>query len=255
LDVSSSIDLEFQKQDKFIRIGKEEFSKLPNISIDYAILENSLHTYTAEFLGKWSDVGSWNSLRELNFDRKENNSLLGENIYSEDSRNNLVYSQSRTIGISGIEDIAIIDTPDALLVTNLNKREDANKILNKIKESDDDIFYSNKRVYRPWGWYESIDAGDNYQVKRIHVYPYEQLSVQSHFHRSERWVVIKGDAEVTVGDDTKIYEEGSMIAIGKEEIHSLSNPTSSYVEIIEVQLGNYLGEDDIVRYSDKYGRN
>ena len=112
----------------------------------------------------------------------------------------------------------------------------------------------NKRVYRPWGWFESIDNGDNHQVKRIHVYPQEELSVQKHFHRSERWVVIKGEPEIRIGSKSKVYKEGSMIAIGKEEIHSLANPTNNEVEIIEVQLGHYLGEDDIVRYSDKYGR-
>ena len=249
-----TIDLEFNKEDNLIKIGKEEFSKIPNISIDYAVLEKSQNTYTTEFLGQWSDVGSWHSLRDLYQDREDNNAILGKDVYFEDSKNNLVYSNSRTIGISGIDNVAIIDTPDALLVANLGKRENINKVLDRIKESKEDIFAFNERVYRPWGWYESIDNGENYQVKRIHVYPQEQLSVQKHFHRSERWVVIKGEAEVRVGDTTKVYKEGSMISIGKEEVHSLANPTKTDVEIIEVQLGSYLGEDDIVRYSDKYGR-
>ena len=141
-----------------------------------------------------------------------------------------------------------------MLITNLEKRENTHKILDKINSSDKDIFENSNRVYRPWGWYESIDNGANYQVKRIHVYPQEQLSVQKHFHRAERWVVIKGEAEVKVGEITTSYQEGSMISIGKEEIHSLANKTNDEVEIIEVQLGEYLGEDDIVRYSDKYGR-
>ncbi len=250
----NAIDLEFNKEDKFITIGEEEFLKLPNISIDYAILEKSQNTYTSEFLGQWSDIGSWHSLRDLNRDSRDNNAILGKDVYLEDSKNNLVYSKSRTIGISGIDNVAIIDTPDALLVTNLDKRENVNKVLDKIKDSKEEIFAFNERVYRPWGWYQSIDNGENYQVKRIHVYPQEQLSVQKHFHRSERWVVIKGEAEVRVGDTTEVYKEGSMISIGKEEVHSLANPTNADVEIIEVQLGSYLGEDDIVRYSDKYGR-
>ena len=205
-------------------------------------------------MGKWSDIGSWHSLRDLNIKSSDQNAIIGDSIYLEDSKSNLVYSQSRTVGISGMDNFAVIDTPDALLITNLNKREDSNKILDKIIESDKSIFDFNERVYRPWGWYESINSGDNFQVKKIHVYPNEQLSVQKHFHRSERWVVIKGEAKVTIGETTETHKVGSMISIGKEEIHSLANATSSDVEIIEVQLGSYLGEDDIVRYSDKYGR-
>ena len=248
-----SIDLRFQKSKRIINMQDNEFMKLPNTSIDYAILEKSKHTYTAEFLGEWSDVGSWNSLRGLN-NNKENNEIVGSDIYLDDSRNNFIYSKSRTIGLSGLDNVAVIDTPDALLITNLEKRENTHKILDKINSSDKDIFENSNRVYRPWGWYESIDNGANYQVKRIHVYPQEQLSVQKHFHRAERWVVIKGEAEVKVGEITTTYQEGSMISIGKEEIHSLANKTNDEVEIIEVQLGEYLGEDDIVRYSDKYGR-
>lgn len=249
-----SVDLKFYKENNLIRIEKEEFSKLPNISIDYAILEKSENTYTSEFLGNWSDIGSWHSLRELRKNTKENNTIFGKNIFFEDSKDNIVYSKTRTIGVSGLDNLAIIDTPDALLITNLEKRENANRILEQINEANKDIFEMNKRVYRPWGWFESIDNGDNHQVKRIHVYPQEELSVQKHFHRSERWVVIKGEPEIRIGSKSKVYKEGSMIAIGKEEIHSLANPTNNEVEIIEVQLGHYLGEDDIVRYSDKYGR-
>ena len=254
LKESNGINLKFNKKNKVIEIEKEEFLKLPNISIDYAILEKSINTYTSEFLGQWSDVGSWHSLRELNMPSSETNAIIGDDIYLQDSENNLVYSKSRTVGISGMNNVAIIDTPDALLVTNLNERENSTEILDKIIESDRTIFDFNERVYRPWGWYESIDSGEDYQVKRIHVYPKEQLSVQKHFHRSERWVVIKGEAQVTIGDVTEIYKVGNMISIGKEVIHSLANATNSDVEIIEVQLGSYLGEDDIVRYSDKYGR-
>ena len=251
---SSKVELKFNEQGKFIRIEKDEFIELPNISIDYAILEKSSNTFTAEFLGKWTDLGSWHSMRELNLKSQERNAVIGANIHLEDSYDNFVYSKSRTIGISGISNVAIVDTSDALLITNLDKRENSNKILDKIIDSDKEIFGSNERVFRPWGGYESIDNGDNYQVKRIHVYPLEQLSVQKHFYRSERWTVIKGKPEIRVGDTTKTYKEGSMISIGIEEIHSLANPTNSDVEIIEVQLGSYLGEDDIVRYSDKYGR-
>jgi len=252
---SNKVSLEFFQRDKFIEINKEEFQKLPNISIDYAILEKSSNTYTSEFLGKWSDVGSWHSIKELNLESTESdNAILGEKIFIDDSRSNLIYSKTRTVGVSGVDNLAIIDTPDALLITNLNKRENANKILDKINKEEKGIFDSNEKVFRPWGWYETIDGGNNYQVKRIHVYPKEQLSVQKHFHRSERWVVIKGEAEIQVGDNIERYPVGSMISIGKEVIHSLANPTDSDVEIIEVQLGSYLGEDDIVRYSDKYGR-
>ena len=194
-------------------------------------------------------------IKELNLESTESdNAILGEKIFIDDSRSNLIYSKTRTVGVSGVDNLAIIDTPDALLITNLNKRENANKILDKINKEEKGIFDSNEKVFRPWGWYETIDGGNNYQVKRIHVYPKEQLSVQKHFHRSERWVVIKGEAEIQVGDNIERYPVGSMISIGKEVIHSLANPTDSDVEIIEVQLGSYLGEDDIVRYSDKYGR-
>jgi len=254
LKESNGVNLKFNKQKRVVEIEKEGFLKLPKISFDYAILEKSTNTYTSKLSGQWSDIGSWHSLRELNTKSSEQNAIIGDSIYLEDSKSNLVYSRSRTVGISGMDNFAVIDTPDALLITNLNKREDSNKILDKIIESDKSIFDFNERVYRPWGWYESINSGNNFQVKKIHVYPNEQLSVQKHFHRSERWIVIKGEAKVTIGETTETHKVGSMISIGKEEIHSLANATSSDVEIIEVQLGSYLGEDDIVRYSDKYGR-
>ena len=185
--------MNFFQRDKFIEINKEEFQKLPNISIDYAILEKSSNTYTSEFLGKWSDVGSWHSIKELNLESTESdNAILGEKIFIDDSRSNLIYSKTRTVGVSGVDNLAIIDTPDALLITNLNKRENANKILDKINKEEKGIFDSNEKVFRPWGWYETIDGGNNYQVKRIHVYPKEQLSVQKAFSQIRKMGRNKG---------------------------------------------------------------
>lgn len=254
ITATNDLKLTFNEQNNVITILEEEFIQLPNISIDYAILESSKNTYTSEFKGKWSDLGSWNHLRDHNADSKGSNSSIGNKIYFQDSSNNLVFSKNRTIGISGLSDIAVIDTPDALLVTNLVERENPNEILEKIEEADKEIFDTNQRTFRPWGWFESIESGSGFQVKRILVYPNEQLSVQKHFHRSERWVVIRGEATIQLGDTTDVYKQGDMVSIGQEEIHCLSNCTDSDVEIIEVQLGSYLGEDDIVRYSDKYGR-
>ena len=177
-----------------------------------------------------------------------------EKTFSDKSVNNLVFANKTTV-LMGVKNLVVVDTDDSLLISNSKKRLNQNKILKELKKENPELLDHHRKVYRPWGWYDSIEIGEGFQVKRLHVYPKEQLSVQKHMHRSERWVVIKGVATVLVGNKKEKYKKGEVVIIKKKQVHSLANTTKSPVEIIEVQLGSYLGEDDIIRYSDKYGRN
>ena len=201
----------------------------------------------------WSDLGSWQSLEEIYKTLEKDNVLFGEKTFSDKSVNNLVFANKTTV-LMGVKNLVVVDTDDSLLISNSKKRLNQNKILKELKKENPELLDHHRKVYRPWGWYDSIEIGEGFQVKRLHVYPKEQLSVQKHMHRSERWVVIKGVATVLVGNKKEKYKKGEVVIIKKKQVHSLANTTKSPVEIIEVQLGSYLGEDDIIRYSDKYGR-
>ena len=247
------IHLNFNKKGNIFSIEKEDFSKFPNISIDYSILEKSDNIYSVELDCYWSDLGSWQSLEEIYKTLEKDNVLFGEKTFSDKSVNNLVFANKTTV-LMGVKNLVIVDTDDSLLISNSKKRLNQNKILKELKKENPELLDHHRKVYRPWGWYDSIEIGEGFQVKRLHVYPKEQLSVQKHMHRSERWVVIKGVATVLVGNKKEKYKKGEVVIIEKKQVHSLANTTKSPVEIIEVQLGSYLGEDDIIRYSDKYGR-
>lgn len=244
----------------FIRVNKAAFEACPDESIDYAVMEplcvagNSV-VVTALDAG-WSDVGSWSALWEISDKDSNSNAVTGagETILK-DTSGSYVYSQDRLVTTLGVDDLVVIDTPDALLVASKDKVQDVKSIVAEIKASGRSEHHQHRKVYRPWGKYDSIDNGERYQVKRITVNPGAKLSLQMHHHRAEHWIVVSGTAKVTNGDQTFLVGENESTFIPIGVTHSLENPGMIPLELIEVQSGSYLGEDDIVRFEDLYGRN
>ena len=254
----------------FIRVDKEAFVKCPDDSIDYAVmeplcsqdngsLEGEPQVVVASLEAGWSDVGSWSALWEIADKCENGNSVLhagagkAETIL-EDTRNSLISTSDRMVTTLGVDDLVIVDTKDALLVAHRDKVQDVKKIVAQIKAQGGTQHQLHREVYRPWGRYDSIDNGERYQVKRITVKPGAKLSVQMHHHRAEHWVVVSGTAQVTNGDETFLVTENESTFIPIGQVHALENPGKVELEMIEVQSGSYLGEDDIVRFEDKYGR-
>ena len=237
----------------FIRPNKEAFSVCPDDSIDYAVMEKTSNAKVISFAADWSDVGSWSSLWDVNPKDADNNSVVGDVILS-DTKSSYVHSNEKLTAVLGLEDIVIVDTKDALLVANKHKVQDIKSIVNQLKEQGRSQTSHHREVYRPWGIYDSIDNGERYQVKRITVKSGAKLSVQMHHHRAEHWIVVSGTAKVRIGEEEKLVSENESVYIPIGETHSLENPGRIPLELIEVQSGSYLGEDDIVRFEDKYGR-
>ena len=237
----------------FIRINTDEFLKCPEDSIDYAVMEKTQDAVVVPLDAGWSDIGAWSALWDIEKKDDEGNSIHGD-VIMENTRNCLIHGDERLIATIGLQDIVIIDTKDAVMVAHKDNVQDVKKIVKKLKADDRPEFKLHREVYRPWGKYESIDNGDRYQVKRITVNPGEKLSVQMHHHRAEHWIVVSGTAEVTNGDKSFLLCENESTYIPIGVIHALKNPGKALLELIEVQSGSYLGEDDIVRLSDRYGR-
>jgi mannose-1-phosphate guanylyltransferase len=249
----------------FVRVDAEAFKACPDDSIDYAVmeplcaLEGEPQVVVAPLDAGWSDVGSWSALWEIAEKCENGNAVLhagkgtGDTILN-DSRNSLISTSDRLVTTLGVDDLVIVDTKDALLVAHKDKVQDVKKIVAEIKARGGQQHHQHREVYRPWGIYDSIDNGERYQVKRITVKPGAKLSVQMHHHRAEHWVVVSGTAKVTNGDDTFLVTENESTYIPIGQIHALENPGKVELEMIEVQSGSYLGEDDIVRFEDKYGR-
>jgi mannose-1-phosphate guanylyltransferase len=249
----------------FVRVDAEAFKACPDDSIDYAVmeplcsLEGEPQVVVAPLDAGWSDVGSWSALWEIAQKDAEGNAVLcGQGKPCEtilqDTRNSLVSTSDRMVTTLGVDDLIIVDTKDALLIAHRDKVQDVKKIVAQIKENGGSEHQFHREVYRPWGVYDSIDNGERYQVKRITVKPGAKLSVQMHHHRAEHWVVVSGTAQVTNGDETFLVTENESTFIPIGQVHALENPGKVELEMIEVQSGSYLGEDDIVRFEDKYGR-
>jgi len=250
----------------FIRINKEAFEQCPDDSIDYAIMEPLCALESAEpqvvvapLDAGWSDVGSWSALWEIADKCENGNAVLhsgaGEaKTILKDTRNSLISTQQRMITTLGVDDLIIVDTLDAVLVAHKDKVQDIKSIVAQIKAQGGTEHHQHREVYRPWGVYDSIDNGERYQVKRISVKPGAKLSVQMHHHRAEHWIVVSGTASVTNGDETYLVTENESTFIPIGQVHALENPGKVMLEMIEVQSGSYLGEDDIVRFEDRYGR-
>jgi Mannose-1-phosphate guanylyltransferase len=237
----------------FVRIDHDSFINCPDISIDYAVMEKTLSAAVIPLNTEWSDIGSWAALWDIHEKDSCGNVLKGEVLIKE-THNCYIHAENRLITTIGVDNLAIIDTKDAILIIDKKNSQDVKEIVKHIKDHGRTEHINHQNVYRPWGVYESIDSGDRYQVKRITVNPGAKLSVQMHHHRAEHWIVVKGSAKVTNGEKTYLITENQSTYIPVGQIHSLENPGVIPLELIEVQSGSYLGEDDIVRLQDNYGR-
>ena len=237
----------------FVRVDKQAFLSSPADSIDYAVMEKTDKAAVVPISTSWSDVGSWSSIWEVSQQDGQGNVSRGD-VLTHNSTNSLFMAGDRCIAAVGLDNIVVIETSDAVLVADKDKCQDVKAIVSQLKESNREEYRFHSRVYRPWGDYEGIDAGGRYQVKRLTVKPGAKLSLQMHHHRAEHWVVVSGTARVTRGEDVFILSENESTYIPLGTTHRLENPGSIPLEIIEVQSGSYLGEDDIVRFEDVYNR-
>lgn len=237
----------------FIRIDKAEFELCPDDSIDYAVMEKSDDVVVVPMDAGWSDVGSWSALWDVSA-KDENNNVIKGDVIAVNSSNSYLYAENKLIATVGVDNLVVVETKDAILVANKDHVQDVKSIVNHLKKAGRTEHQIHREVYRPWGKYDSIDFGQRDQVKRITVKPGEKLSIQKHFHRSEHWIVVSGTASVLNGDKTIIVTENESTYIPLGQIHALENPGKIPLEMIEVQTGSYLGEDDIIRFDDKYGR-
>ena len=237
----------------FLRIRKEAFTKCPSDSIDYAVMEQTEDAVLVPMDAGWSDIGSWSSLWDVSEKNNDGNVAHGDVVVHK-STNCYARSDDKLVAIIGVDDLVIVDTKDALMVAHKDAVQDAKIIAQQLKASQRSEWELHREVHRPWGKYDSIDSGDNYQVKRLTVKSGAKLSVQMHYHRSEHWVVVAGRARVHYGDKSHELGVNESTYHGKEVVHALENIGDIPLELIEVQVGSYLGEDDIVRFDDVYGR-
>jgi mannose-1-phosphate guanylyltransferase len=245
---TESADLEF------VRVDAEVFVTCPDDSIDYAVMEKTDSACVVPLDAGWSDVGSWSSLWETAKQKDSNNNVVIGDAILDGVNNSYINSEQRLISVVGLDDVVVVETKDAVLVAHKDKVQDIKNVVNQLKAEHRPEWEFHREVFRPWGSYDSIDNGERFQVKRITVKPGEKLSVQMHHHRAEHWIVVSGTAHVTNGDETVLLSESQSTYIPIGVIHALENPGRIPLELIEVQSGTYLGEDDIVRFSDRYGR-
>jgi mannose-1-phosphate guanylyltransferase/mannose-6-phosphate isomerase len=241
----------------FVRPQKEFFNNIPSESIDYAVIEkwpgSQYQVKMVELDAGWNDLGAWDAVWQVGNKDSQGNVTSGDVLLS-NSINSLVYASSRLVSTVGLENVIVIETADAVLVADRKNSQDVKSIVNQLEQQQRDEKNLHRKVARPWGWYDSMDEGERFKVKRIQVKPGASLSLQMHRHRAEHWIVVKGVAEITNGDQVIRLTENQSTYIPQGQIHRLANPGSTPLEIIEVQSGNYLGEDDIVRFEDTYGR-
>jgi mannose-1-phosphate guanylyltransferase/mannose-6-phosphate isomerase len=242
----------------FVRPGKAEFAAVPSESVDYAVMErcpgSGIDIRMIELNAGWNDLGAWDAVWQVAQKDAQGNASVGDAIVH-DSRNTLVHATSRLVSVVGLDNVVIVETPDAVLVADRERSQDVKKIVTQLGTDRRDEHTLHRKVHRPWGWYDSIDHGPRHQVKRIMVKPGASLSLQMHHHRAEHWIVVSGTAAVTNGDKVILLTENQSTYIPLGQTHRLANPGKMPLEIIEVQSGSYLGEDDIVRFEDTYGRN
>ena len=244
---TESLDLDF------IRVDHDIFATCPDDSIDYAVMEKTDSAAMIPLDAGWSDVGSWTSLWETSDKDTHGNVCVGDTIL-ENTKNSYVNAEQRLVSVIGLDDVIVVETKDAVMVAHKDDAQSIKSVVNKLKAEKRPEFEFHREVFRPWGSYDSIDSGARFQVKRITVKPGEKLSVQMHHHRAEHWIVVSGSANVTIDDNTRLVTENESVYIPIGAVHALENPGKIPLELIEVQSGAYLGEDDIVRFSDRYGR-
>ena len=248
---------------EFVRVDAAAFAQCPSDSIDYAVMERITQPANAGAVfppalvlplsAGWSDVGAWDALWEVLPKDTQGNVARGD-VILEDSSNTLAFSQGRLVACVGVDNLVVVETPDAILVAHKDRTQDVKKIVTRLQREGRSQALNHRKVYRPWGWYDSVDMGSRFQVKRIVVTPGASLSLQMHHHRAEHWIVVSGTARVTKGDETLLLSENQSTYIPLGTVHRLENPGRVELEMIEVQSGSYLGEDDIVRFDDVYGR-
>ena len=237
----------------FTRVDSAAFAACPDESIDYAVMEKTTDAVMVPLNAGWSDIGSWSALSDV-CKKDESGNVFKGDVISECTTNTYINSNNRLVATLGVDDLVIIETKDAVLVAHKDRVQEVKKIVERLKSDARSEHSAHREVYRPWGMYDSIDNGHRYQVKRITVEPGAKLSVQMHHHRAEHWIVVSGTAKVTNGDKSYLVTENQSTYIPIGQIHALENPGIIPLELIEVQSGSYLGEDDIVRFEDKYGR-
>ena len=242
---------------RFVRPGQAEFAAVPSESVDYAVMErcpgSEVEIRMVELDAGWNDLGAWEAVWQVADKDAQGNARVGDAIVN-DSRNTLVHATSRLVGAVGLDNVVIVETPDAVLVADRERSQEVKAIVLQLGAEQRGEHALHRKVHRPWGWYDSIDHGPRHQVKRIMVKPGASLSLQMHHHRAEHWIVVSGTAEVTNGDKVTLLSENQSTYIPLGQTHRLANPGKVPLEIIEVQSGSYLGEDDIVRFDDTYGR-
>nr|AXL05066.1 mannose-1-phosphate guanylyltransferase [Aeromonas hydrophila] len=237
----------------FIRVDKEAFLGCPSDSIDYAVMEKTADAIVVPMDAGWSDVGSWSSLWEISPKDAAGNVFRGD-VLQYDCQNNYVFAESSLVSLVGVSNLVVVQTKDAVLVVKQDNVQDVKKIVEELKNTGRGEYKVHREVYRPWGKFDSIDSGSRYQVKHITVKPGEKMSLQKHHHRAEHWIVVSGTAKVTNGERTFLVTENESTFIPIGAVHSLENPGKVPLELIEVQSGPYLAEDDVIRLEDKYGR-
>ncbi|MGC4367117.1 mannose-1-phosphate guanylyltransferase/mannose-6-phosphate isomerase [Hydrogenophaga sp. R2] len=237
----------------FVRIDRASFDACRSESIDYAVMEKTPDAAVVPLDAGWSDIGSWDALWEASSHDAQGNAVLGD-VMAFDTRNSHVHATSRLVATLGVSDLVVVETKDAVLVADRHRMQDVKQVVEQLRARGRSEHQIHREVYRPWGIYDSIDQGERYQVKRITVKPGAKLSLQMHHHRAEHWVVVSGTARITNGERTYLLAENQSTFIPVGQVHSLENPGKIPLELIEVQSGSYLGEDDIVRFEDRYGR-
>ena len=237
----------------FVRVNAEVFAACPSDSIDYAVMEKTEHAMVVPLDAGWNDIGSWSSLWDVNEKDDEGNSTHGD-VMLFDARNNLVMSESRLLAAVGVDDLVMVETKDAVMVAHKDRSQEVKEIVERLKLENREECNFHRVVYRPWGCFDSIEEGARFKVKRITVKPGAKLSLQMHHHRAEHWVVVSGTAKVQRGEEELMLTENESTYIHVGQTHSLENPGKVPLELIEIQTGSYLGEDDIVRFDDRYGR-
>jgi mannose-1-phosphate guanylyltransferase/mannose-6-phosphate isomerase len=244
----------------FVRPNKEAFNQVPSESVDYAVMEkcpgSSFPIHMVSLNAGWSDLGAWDAVWQVNQDGHQDaqgNVVQGDALLA-DTSNTFIHASSRLVGTVGVSNLIVVETADAVLVADRSQSQNVKKLVQQLEAKKREELLLHRKVHRPWGWYDSIDEAERFKVKRIQVKPGASLSLQKHHHRAEHWIVVKGTAEVTCGDKVTLVTENQSTYIPLGEVHRLANPGSIPLEIIEVQSGSYLGEDDIIRFEDTYGR-
>jgi len=250
--VKKAIEKSTQDLD-FVRLDRNSFDQLTADSIDYALMEKSKNIIVLPLDAQWSDVGSWSALYDIGI-KDNNNNVIKGNVIVKNTKNAFINSNSGVVATLGVKDLVIVNTEDVVLIAGKDRTKDIKSMVELVKKSDPQKIEAHRKVYRPWGWYDSIESGNNFQVKRLYINPNAKLSLQMHQKRAEHWVVLSGVATVTKGTDEMVLEKGDSTYIPRKTLHSIENREKTPLEVIEVQSGSYLGEDDIERFEDIYNR-